>query len=208
MVSIAGMDPTDPTALENLLPCQGEVRYHGPVLTDEAAWDFFERLNHDTAWRQDEVVLYGRRLTTAREVAWHGDPDCDYAYSGTTKKALPWTPCLLDLKALVEARSGAVFNSCLINLYHNGNEGMAWHSDDEKMLEPCGPIASLSLGAERRFVFRHKSGATPDVPVRLAHGSLLVMRGTTQIHWRHSLPKSRRVTEPRINLTFRRIVRP
>ena len=116
-----------------------------------------------------------------------------------------WTPELLELKAIVESICGRTFNSCLLNLYHTGEEGMAWHSDDEKTLEPDGAIASLSLGAERKFSFRHRK-TRETISLQLEPGSLLVMHGATQTHWMHALPKTKKVMVPRVNLTFRTMV--
>ncbi|MGL4401495.1 MAG: alpha-ketoglutarate-dependent dioxygenase AlkB family protein, partial [Luteolibacter sp.] len=159
----------------------------------------------DIPWKNDEAVIFGKRIVTARKVAWYGDSDFSYTYSGTTKQALVWTEELAALKSLVEERSATRFNSCLLNLYHDGNEGMAWHSDDEKSLGKNSTIASVSLGAEREFRFKHKR-REEKVSVLLESGSLLVMKGTTQTHWLHSIPKSKKIKTPRINLTFRTMV--
>ncbi|MDB6119674.1 MAG: DNA-N1-methyladenine dioxygenase [Verrucomicrobiaceae bacterium] len=193
---------SDPTV--NLLPCDGIANYHGPVLSPEQA-DRYQQILFDTIqWKNDETVIFGRHIVTARKVAWYGDSEYLYAYSGTTKQAMVWTPELRELKSLVERLSKATFNSCLLNLYHHGDEGMGWHSDDEKSLVQNAAIASLSLGAERKFCFKHKQ--TQDkASVILENGSLLVMKGTTQSHWLHSLPKSKKILQPRINLTFRTI---
>ncbi|MGC4013058.1 MAG: alpha-ketoglutarate-dependent dioxygenase AlkB [Luteolibacter sp.] len=186
----------------NLLPRDGIARYHGPVMTGAEADRFFHRLEQTIPWQQDELVMFGKRITTARKVAWFGGPGLAYTYSGTTKHPLPWTPELLELKALAERLSGAAFNSCLLNLYHHGGEGMGWHSDDEKSIVPDSTIASFSFGTARKFAFRHKhTGET--VSLCPAHGSLLEMAGGCQAHWQHSLPKTKKVTTPRINLTFR-----
>jgi alkylated DNA repair dioxygenase AlkB len=190
----------DPTA--NLLPCDGTVRYLGRVMSGEEADHFFQTLRDTIPWKSDEVVIFGKRMMTARQVAWYGDRAFSYTYSRTTKQALPWTPELRKLKQLVEAKCGATFNSCLLNLYHHGGEGMAWHSDDEKELVENAAIASVSLGAERKFCFKHKR-AQETVSLTLEHGSLLLMEGTTQTHWLHRLPPMKKVTAPRINLTFR-----
>jgi alkylated DNA repair dioxygenase AlkB len=138
-------------------------------------------------------------------VAWYGDDFMKYTYSGFTKTAILWTPELLQLKQLVEDHCKMSFNSCLLNYYHNGQEGMAWHSDDEKELEKNGTIASISFGAGRRFVFKHKQ-LSSKVELVLENGSLLIMKGETQQFWLHSLPVSKKVVAPRINLTFRKIV--
>ena len=193
----------DPTA--NLLPCDGTVNYFGPVLAVSEARRHYDALLRDIPWKHDEAVIFGKRIVTARKVAWYGDSDFSYTYSGTTKQALDWTPGLAELKTLVESLAGSRFNSCLLNLYHNGGEGMAWHSDDEKSLVRNSAIASLSLGAEREFRFKHKRDGLK-TSVLLESGSLLVMKGATQSHWLHSIPKSKKVISPRINLTFRTMV--
>jgi alkylated DNA repair dioxygenase AlkB len=196
------MDLFAPYPALNLLPSDGVVNYHGPVISTTEAWRTFEALMSEVPWRNDEAVIFGKRIVTARKVAWYGDSNFAYTYSGTTKEALPWNTELRALKALVEQITGSTFNSCLLNLYHHGDEGMAWHSDDEKSLARDSSIASISLGAERKFCFKHKRTAEA-ASVILEHGSLLVMRGATQTHWLHSLPKTKKVTAPRINLTFR-----
>jgi alkylated DNA repair dioxygenase AlkB len=190
----------------NLLPRDGTVTYHGPILGEAKARDHLEGLQAEVPWQRDEMVIFGKRIVTSREVAWFGDPGLAYTYSGTTKQPIPWSERLLQLKALVEQRSGTVFNSCLVNFYHKGEEGMGWHSDDEKSIVRDSAIASLSLGAERRFDFRHKE-TREKVEVILENGSLLVMQGETQRHWQHQLPPTKKVSAARINLTFRRMVR-
>lgn len=186
----------------NLLPFDGQADYYGTVMEPEKARMYMDSLMRSIEWRNDEAVIFGRHIITKRKVAWYGDSDFGYKYSGIVRQALPWTPELMELRRLTEGLTGAGYNSCLLNLYHDGDEGMAWHSDDEKELAPGGAIASLSFGAERRFLFRHKQSRQV-VEVMLAAGSLLVMRGATQDRWLHSLPKMKRVTRPRVNLTFR-----
>lgn len=188
----------------NLLPSDGAVYYHGAIFARDEADEFYKKLLNTIDWRRDETLIYGKRITTKREVAWYGERAFDYTYSGVTRKALPWTEALLQLKHTAEQHSGSTFNSCLLNLYHDGTEGMAWHSDAEKDLIKHGVIASLSFGAERRFLFKHKQSGQKVEQV-LEHGSLLIMSGATQDHWLHSLPKSARIHTPRINLTFRTI---
>ena len=194
---------TDPAT--NLLPCDGTVNYHGPILDHDEAQRCFEALLTGVPWKNDEAVIFGRHIVTARKVAWYGDSDYSYTYSGTTKQAFRWSAELLALRAIVEAITGSTFNSCLLNLYHDGSEGMAWHSDDEKSMGRNTTIASVSFGAERKFCFKHKRTAQA-ISVVLESGSLLVMKDATQTHWLHSLPKSKKITTPRINLTFRTIV--
>ena len=198
------MDLLDPQS-RNLLARDGEAIYFGPLCTANEADELFAALMEEIDWQHDRVKLYGREIVTKREVAWHGDAAFQYTYSHNTKTALPWTPTLQNIKQMVEAESGDTFNCCLLNLYHSGEEGMAWHADDEKELLPDGAIASVSLGAPRRFVFRHKVDKEK-AEILLAHGSLLLMRGTTQSHWEHSLPVMKRANGARINLTFRTIV--
>ncbi len=193
---------TDPN--KNLLPGDGTVHYHGPVMAADVADGYLAMLYEGVPWRHDQAVMFGKHIVTARKVAWYGDTDFPYTYSGTTKTALPWTLELLQLKSLAERLSAASFNSCLLNLYSNGREGMGWHSDDEQTMVPGAAIASMSFGAERRFCFKPKSGGDT-ISVELEHGSLLVMSGSTQKCWLHSLPKAVRVTSPRINLTFRQM---
>lgn len=190
---------------QNLLPRDGEAVYLGPLVSSDAADAVFDALMGEIDFQHDRVKLYGREIITRRKVAWHGDAPYQYTYSHNTKTALPWTPTLKEIKAQVEANSGDSFNCCLLNLYHSGEEGMAWHADDEKELAANSAIASVSLGAERRFVFRHKIHKEK-TELRLETGSLLVMRGETQTHWEHSLPVMKRVKAPRINLTFRTII--
>ena len=190
----------DPAA--NLLPCDGEVNYFGPVLSPGAAGSLYECLLHTIPWKSDEVVLFGKRIITARKVAWYGDANFSYTYSGTTKQALIWTPELAALRTLIQTLTGDQYNSCLLNLYQSGNEGMGWHSDDEKSLDRKSSIASVSFGAIREFRFKHKVTGVK-AAVQLDHGSLLVMRPGAQTHWLHSLPKTAKVGSPRINLTFR-----
>lgn len=190
---------------QNLLPKDGEVYDHGCIYGDDEAPELFQRLLHEVPWQHDEVVIFGKHLVTARQVAWFGDEQKAYRYSGSTKIAQPWTPLLTSLKARVEGAVGSTFNACLLNLYSSGAEGMGWHSDDEGTLGRLPAIASLSFGATRRFDFRHK-GDGSRVSVVLDDGRLILMTGTTQHHWQHALPKTTKVRTPRINLTFRTIL--
>jgi len=186
----------------NLLPYEGTVNYYGSIMSRKEADHYFDCLMNEIPWQHDEAVIYGKRIITKRKVAWHADRPASYTYSNTTKTALPWTPVLLELKDMIQSASGETYNACLLNLYHDGSEGMAWHSDAEKDLKPNGAIGSLSFGAERKFAFKHKR--TKDTVSKfLQHGSLLVMKDVTQTHWLHRLPPTKTVTTPRISLTFR-----
>lgn len=199
------MNLFDIPATGNVLPYDGEVIYYGKLLVEQEANHYLRNLLDHIAWKHDEAVIFGRHIITRRMVAWYGDDDYAYTYSNKTRQALPWTKELLELKAIVEPATGARYNSCLLNLYHNGDEGMAWHSDDEKMLQKDGSIASLSFGAERKFSLKHRA-SKETLSLSLENGSLLEMKGTTQTHWLHSLPKSKKITQPRVNLTFRVMV--
>lgn len=202
MNDLFGPLATDPA--HNLLPCDGALHDYGVVLKPAEAQAAFAALLHEAGWQPDWSMAGGTLKPARRKVAWQGDQPYAYTYSGHTRHATPWTPALLPLKALVEQQVGAVFNSCLLNLYHDGSEGMAWHSDAETALVPGGPIASLSLGAPRRFAFRHrKRGLAWEC--WLQPGQLVVMAGATQQHWQHAILKNSAIAEPRINLTFRQI---
>ncbi|MGN6291181.1 MAG: alpha-ketoglutarate-dependent dioxygenase AlkB family protein [Chitinophagaceae bacterium] len=199
MMNLFNSDP-----LANLLPFDGIVQYYGPVMKQREGDLYLERLLNTLEWKPDTAMVFGKLVTTSRKVAWYGDRPFAYTYSGTTKKALPWTEELLTLKHIAEECSGETYNSCLANLYRSGEEGMAWHSDAEKMLRKSGAIASMSFGAERKFVFKHKQ-TEQVVSLILQHGSLLIMKGTTQTHWLHRLPPTAKVKSARVNLTFRTI---
>jgi alkylated DNA repair dioxygenase AlkB len=193
-----------PDKTKNHLPKDGTVNYFGQVMNRNDADHFLHTLLDTIDWRNDEAVIFGKRIITKRKVAWYGDKSYEYTYSSITKSALPWTKELLELKMLIEQQTGETFNSCLLNLYHNGEEGMAWHSDAEKVLKKNGAIASLSFGAERKFAFKHKE-SKETVNLLLEHGSLLLMKDNTQTHWLHRLPPTKIINKPRVNLTFRTI---
>ena len=189
----------------NLLPFDGTVNYYGVILKSDEAKFYYTTLLDYIEWKNDESIIFGKKYITKRKVAWYGDRPYQYAYSNITKNALPWTKELLQLKNIVEKESGEQYNSCLLNLYHNGEEGMAWHSDAEKDLKKNGAIGSLSFGAERKFSFKHKENKET-VSVLLENGSLLVMKDQTQSFWLHRLPPTKKIFQPRINLTFRTII--
>ncbi|WP_313503901.1 alpha-ketoglutarate-dependent dioxygenase AlkB family protein [Kaistella carnis] len=188
----------------NWLPKDGTVNYYGKILTKEEADYFYLNLLEKIDWKNDEAIIFGKKILTKRKVAWHGDKDFNYTYSKSTKTALPWSEDLLLLKNKIEEKTGEKFNSCLLNLYHDGSEGMAYHSDAEKDLKKNGTIASLTLGAERKFSFKHKTSGER-IDLFLEHGSLLIMKDETQTNWLHRLPPTKKIRTPRINLTFRMI---
>ncbi len=184
------------------LPIDGSLLDYGLIYSMEESAAVFERLLGEIPWQNDTAFLYGRHITTKRKVAWFGDGDFSYNYSNTSRAALPWTPFLLELKSKMKSVCGYDYNSVLLNLYHDGSEGMGWHSDDEKGLGETPNIASLSFGATRRFDMRNKqSGETVSLP--LESGSLIVMKDRSQSCWKHQVPKQLRIKDPRINLTFR-----
>ncbi|MGJ8677538.1 MAG: alpha-ketoglutarate-dependent dioxygenase AlkB family protein [Akkermansiaceae bacterium] len=200
-----GFDSSENSPPYNVLPHSGASIYYGTLFDLDQANLHFNYLFNQIQWQHDKALIYGRNIVTARKVAWFGDRNYDYTYSGHTRTALEWTTPLRKIKEIVEERAGETYNSCLLNLYQDGTQGMAWHHDDEKGLGKNSNIASVSFGAERRFDFRHKQ-SHEKVSVMLEHGSLLVMRGTTQACWQHQIPKTKKVIEPRINLTFRSMI--
>lgn len=195
-----------PELFENLLPQDGEAYYFGKILEEKAAGVYFKELLKDIDWKHDEVIIFGKKIVTTRKTAWYGTEAFEYTYSKMTRKAALFTPELFELRELVQQTTGKEFNSVLLNLYHSGEEGMGWHSDAEAELGKDPVIASLSLGAPRKFVFKHRE-TKEKISLELEDGSLLLMKGRTQKNWVHSLPKSKKVLEPRINLTFRSIKR-
>ena len=188
----------------NLLPNDGTVNYFGKLFSQTDATNYLDLLIKTIEWKNDEAVIFGKRIITKRKIAWYADTNFNYTYSNTTKIAVFWTKELLELKLIIEEKTGTDYNSCLLNLYHNGSEAMAWHSDAEKDLKRNGTIASVSFGAERKFSFKHKQ-TKKTVSLLLENGSLLVMKDNTQTNWLHRLPPATRVTQPRVNLTFRTI---
>ena len=170
------------------------------------AWALFEALHAQLPWERHRITVYGRTLDAPRLSCWIGD--AAYTYSGTRFDPHPWPGALADVRARLERELHAGFNSVLANLYRDGRDSMGWHSDDEPELGVQPVIASLSLGATRRFVLKHRSDPSRKVALELPRGSLLLMRGATQANYRHALPRTAKPVGPRINLTFRRITTP
>lgn len=208
-----------------LIDKAGDVKLYRQWLSPQEADTYFEQLRAELQWQQSPIRIQGKQLLIPRLNAWYGDADCHYAYSGIRFTPLPWSPTLLIIKAQLEdfltrqsASSGLSnpsvrFNSVLANLYRNGQDSVAWHADDEPELGAMPFIASISLGAERRFSLKPKPTVSEGLllkpfDVDLPHGSLLVMAGATQQHWLHQVAKTRRVDQARINLTFRWIYSP
>ncbi|MBD9357699.1 alpha-ketoglutarate-dependent dioxygenase AlkB family protein [Methylomonas albis] len=190
---------------QNLAPRDGELfllpAFYPLVVADK----YLQKLMQNLAWQTEQIHLYGRWVPVPRLMAWYGDPDADYRYSGVDHQPLPWTTDLQPLRSDAEAVCQQPFNSVLANLYRNGRDSMGCHADNEKELGPNPLIASLSFGETRLLRFRHAHSRTT-VEIELSHGDLLIMAGELQHHWRHELPKTRQVKQARINLTFRRIV--
>lgn len=189
--------------MKNLLPFDGEAYLYEKNSFFQKE-ELFDKLKREVDWKQDEVVMFGKHLTLRRLSAWYGEEPFEYTYSQVSRQALPWTKTLAEIKAEVEKISGESFNSCLLNFYHDGEDYMGWHSDDEPELDPNASVASVSLGAERKFAFKHRR-SKETISVFLNDGSLLLMKPPTQVHWLHTLRKSKKVSEGRINLTFRKM---
>jgi alkylated DNA repair dioxygenase AlkB len=186
----------------NLLPYDGTVFYFQKIFCQIDSEKIFETLLNSIDWKNDEAFIYGKHIITKRKVAWYGDENYEYKYSKTSKFALPWTSDLIEIKNIVEKCTNNSYNSCLLNLYHTGDEGMTWHSDDEETMKKNGSIASVSFGALRKFSFKRKQSKEV-LSLELETGSILEMKDNTQTHWLHALPKTKKVLMPRINLTFR-----
>jgi alkylated DNA repair dioxygenase AlkB len=188
-----------------LLEKDGRAEYFHHFYDADESDHLYKYLLSSLLWEADEIKMFGNLVRTSRKVAWVADPECTYTYSGVQKTPQSWTHELLQIKHKLEQLTGHAYNSCLLNLYHSGAEGMGWHSDDERELDSATPIASVSLGARRKFAFRHKQDKTT-CSVFLEHGSVLIMHPPIQEYWHHSLLKTTTVTSPRINLTFRKIL--
>lgn len=181
------------------------LRLYPDWLEAEAADRLFDALRAGLPWSVHRIRLFGREVDSPRLSAWMGDPAAVYRYSGTVFTPHPWTAALASLRERLQAELGEPFNSVLANLYRDGQDAMGWHSDDEPELGPQPVIASISLGAERRFLLKHREDPALRTAQALPHGSLLVMSGDTQRHYRHALPRTARPMGTRINLTFRQI---
>jgi len=183
-----------------LLSHDGSAVLHPWVLGELSAANTFEQVRRVVEWSQHRLTMFGRSVDEPRLSAWYGDHA--YTYSGVPRQPLPWNEPLSELRRICERITGASFNTVLANLYRDGNDSMGWHADDEPELGSAPVIASVSLGAPRRFRFRHRDSGE-SIECRLPSGSLLVMSGACQRKWMHSVPKEKRISEPRINLTFR-----
>ena len=189
---------------EELLPHDGSARLYRSAVSPAVAARQFDDLRAEVPWEQRTLRVYGHEVAQPRLVAWFGDAGHSYTYSGMTMDPLPWSPTIQALKSTCETLANETFNSGLANLYRDGNDGVAWHADDEPELGPLPIIASLSLGAERRFDLRHKV-TRETIKIAVPSGSLIVMSGSCQTNWLHQVPKQLRVRDARINLTFRNV---
>jgi alkylated DNA repair dioxygenase AlkB len=188
----------------NLAPFDGELYLIKQFYRLPESDLLFAKLQVDLAWQEEAIFIYGRWVKVPRLMCWYGDPDTDYRYSGVNHQPMPWTPALQAIRETVERQCQCTFNSVLANLYRDGKDSMGCHADDEKELGPNPVIAALSLGDQRLFKLHHKKGKEK-LDIVLGHGDLLVMAGTLQHHWMHSVPKTKKLKTPRINLTFRKI---
>lgn len=195
-------EQSQPT-VESLPMPDGDVLLYRTLFDQKESNQLLNDLHNNTKWNQESIKLYGKLIPIPRQTAWYGDSGKSYTYSKIAMTPEPWTHTLLVIKSKIEVLSGVQFNSVLLNLYRNGSDSVAWHSDDECELGENPVIGSVSFGGTRRFMFRHKSKKELKKEVDLTHGSFLLMKGTTQHFWQHQIPKSTKKIEPRINLTFR-----
>ncbi|HLA31730.1 MAG TPA: alpha-ketoglutarate-dependent dioxygenase AlkB [Pseudomonas sp.] len=182
-----------------------ELEFHADWLDRATADLWLAQLHAETPWQQPQLQLYGRKVVLPRLVAWYGDAEASYRYSGLTHRPLPWTPLLAQIRARLVAAVGQPLNGLLLNYYRDGQDSMGWHSDDEAELGRNPLVASLNLGGSRRFDLRRKGHSRIEYSLLLNHGSLLVMGGPTQHYWQHQVAKTRSPCAPRLNLTFRLI---
>lgn len=185
----------------------GRLAYYPDFLSKEKADNLLERLREQVSYRQNTIKMFGKIYDEPRLTAWYADTGLSYTYSGIQMKTLAWSDLLYQLKGDVEQRTSATFNSALLNYYRDGQDSMGWHQDNEKELGLNPTIASLSLGATRKFQLKHIGDTLiPRQEIALTHGSLLIMSGEIQHYWKHQIPKTQKVITDRINITFRKII--
>lgn len=190
----------------NLLPKDGEAIFFPDLFTPAESDHYLHSLQHDILWKQEPIIIYGKEIMQPRLTAWYGDEGKAYLYSGITMQPKPWTKALLEIKERIETIAMVHFNSALLNQYRDGKDSMGWHRDNEKELGINPVIGSVSFGASRKFMLRHYHDRSLKASVELSHGSFLLMRGKTQHCWMHSIPKTTKPLDMRINITFRVIV--
>ena len=193
------------TSGKNLLPFGGEVYYIPNVFAKEKSDEYFNQLFTEIRWKQEPIKIFGKEVMQPRLTAWYGAIDKSYAYSGITMQPNHWIHPLLEIKSVAEKYSGSSATSALMNLYRDGNDGLGWHRDNEKVLGPAPTIASVSLGTVRTFQLRHYKDKSNLISIDLEPGSLVIMKGESQQIWEHRIPKSKKVHGARINITFRAI---
>lgn len=193
-------------SVQNLLPHHGEMRLFEQFYDLKEADSLMENLRHTINWRQEPIWMFGKQVMQPRLTALYGDSGKPYAYSGIQMEPTGWKSPLIAIRKAVEEHLEATFTHVLLNLYRDGQDSMGWHRDNEASLGPCPLIASLSFGATRRFHVRNYQDKKEKQSILLTHGSLLVMAGQSQVYWEHQVPKSSKVREARINLTFRRLI--
>jgi alkylated DNA repair dioxygenase AlkB len=190
---------------QTVLNQDGKVEYYPNFIASEKSANYFQELREEIAWSKDELIMFGKRITMRRESAWFADGGKSYKYAGIKREGLTWSPRLESVKKRLEYFLKVKFNSCLANYYFDGGDGMGFHSDNEKMLDANHPIASISFGTDRIFQFQHKKTKLKK-EVFLKDGSLLIMHPPCQEYWKHALPKTKDINNPRINLTFRKVL--
>lgn len=183
-----------------------DLIYIDSAIDSDYSYQLMDKLKESIDWTQDEIFMFGRKVKIPRLSSWYGDPDANYSYSGLQLSPNKWTEELIEIKAIAENQSKQIYNSVLLNFYRDGNDSMGWHSDDEKELGVNPVIASVSLGGERRFLIRERKDNKNKREITLKNGSLLIMKRGFQSKYQHSIPKTRKKVEERINLTFRKIV--
>lgn len=184
----------------------GEILWVRHFYDEDTAQQLYSRLQEEIPWRQDSLRIAGKTTPIPRLQAWFGDPGMTYTYSGLTLDPEPWNDTLRHIKEQIENYSDTHFNSLLANLYRNEQDSVGWHADNEPELGQNPVIASISLGCERTFQLKHRQHPERKLALELKSGDLLIMKGALQHHWQHQIPKSRQPCDPRINLTFRRII--
>tara|TARA_B100000405_G_scaffold38544_2_gene25914 strand:+ start:1026 stop:1664 length:639 start_codon:yes stop_codon:yes gene_type:complete len=182
-----------------------EVELHQQIWSRSQGNTLCGLLIKELNWRQDKISMFGQTHDVPRLNAWYGDADCSYSWSGITMTPNPWNSTLRDIREKVNGVASEQFNSVLANFYRDGNDKVDWHADDEEVLGQAPVIASVSLGATRKFRIRRKDRSEKATDIFLRSGDVLVMRGLTQLLWEHEVPRSKKVREPRVNLTFRKV---
>ena len=195
------------TTHENLIPYDGEVFYYPGFFSEDESTSLFTNLINQIEWRHEPIKIFGKEIMQPRLTAWYGDDGMSYKYSGVTMEPLAWTTVLIRIKEKIDTETGHQFNSALLNYYRDGKDSMGWHRDNEKSLGMNPVIGSVSFGSPRTFQLKHAVDKLPIIKLVLGHGSLLLMKGTTQHNWLHSIPKEPKISEGRINITFRTIIK-